>query len=526
MTLRGPASTISDLLVSASDRYAQRLAIIDGEKHLSYRELLASAESFAEMLTTLGVDRGERVGIVLPRSADAVAAFFGIALAGAVAVPISEQLKAPQVAQTIADARASAVVTDARHELLLPAPAPAPAAILRLVIPDGGALSDAAPFAVSSLRPSPVPAIGKDLAALLYTSGSTGRPKGIMVTHENLTWGAAIVAAYLELGRDDRLVTALPLSFDYGLNQVLAAIDAGASVVVVRSPHPGVITRAIENEGATGLAGVPVLWHQLAGRYSPFFERTLPTLRYITNTGGSLAPELVARFRAEKPHVRVFLMYGFTEAFRSTYLDPDEIDRRPTSIGRAIPNTEVLVVDECGRICAPGEVGELVHRGPTVAAGYWDDPTSTAQTFRPNNLPHGTGETIAYSGDLVRRDEDGFLYFVGRRDELFKSRGIRLNPEQIELELRRCEAIADAIVFTTPGAGSDGEPSIVAAFVASTAEDPVSAAQQFCRSELPAHMRPARLEPVAEIPRTPHGKPDREQARRLWGQKQVAIGHR
>jgi acyl-CoA synthetase (AMP-forming)/AMP-acid ligase II len=295
---------------------------------------------------------------------------------------------------------------------------------------------------------------------------------------------------------------------------------------VERSSQPVALCRAIEREGVTGLAGVPLLWQQLAEPYSPFFSRTLSSLRYVTNSGGAIDPAVVARFRVEKPDVRVFLMYGFTEAFRSTYLDPSEVDHRPTSIGRAVPNVEILVINEHGEICGPGETGELVHRGPTVAAGYWDDPAATARTFRSwlatdgeaDQRQCGGGEIVAYSGDLVKADDDGYLYFVGRRDELFKSRGIRLNPEQIEIELRCCDAIADAIVFTLPDTQRRGEPLIVAAFVASDVADPLAVVERFCRSELPAHMRPARLELVAELPMTANGKPDRVRARELFGE--------
>ena len=391
-----------------------------------------------------------------------------------------------------------------------------PEASDRVLVDEHGPLAPATPAATG--RPAAVdpPAIGRDLAVLLYTSGSTGRPKGVMVTHENLLWGAAIVAGYLGLTADDRLALALPLSFDYGLNQVTSAALAGACVVIERSTHPAAFCRTLEREAVTGLAGVPLLWRQLLSRHSPFADMRLPALRYATNTGGVLEPAIVRRLRAAKPSVRLFLMYGLTEAFRSTFLDPCDVDAHPDSIGRAIPNAEILVVDGDARECAPGEVGELVHRGPTVAAGYWGDPEGTARVFR--RRPHDpSGETVVYSGDLVRRDEAGLLYFEGRRDALFKSRGVRVNPEEIEIELRRCSDVADVIVFLTLGESSSAEPNIVAAFVAARDGDATEAVHRFCRSDLPPYMRPARLVAVDDIPRTPHGKPDRVGASALWG---------
>jgi acyl-CoA synthetase (AMP-forming)/AMP-acid ligase II len=535
----GAAYTVPDLLLRASEHHHRRIAVVDGERRLTYDALLEEARGYGEALASLGVRRGDRVGMVLPRSANAIAALFGITFAGAVAVPVGERVKHAQVAYTLIHARATAVVTDARHEQLLCDVSPE--AVTRLVIAEPGARSG-----VSNARSRESarsvrrrfcwppgsehegePPIGKDLALLMYTSGSTGRPKGIMVTHENMTWGAAIVADYLQLTDEDKTVTALPFSFDYGLNQVMTMVHVGGCVVVERSSHPPALCRAIEREGVTGLAGVPLLWQQLADRRSPFFGSTFPSLRYVTNSGGILDPAIVARFGVEKPEVRVFLMYGFTEAFRSTYLDPAEAASRPTSIGRAIPNTEVLVFNEHGEMCALGETGELVHRGPTVAAGYWQDPAATARTFRTGSRKVGAGdhlqdadaEIVAYSGDIVRSDDEGFLYFVGRRDELFKSRGIRLNPEQIEIELRRCDAIEDVIVFTVSNADSGTEPSIVATYVAADTPDPLVAAERFCRSELPAHMRPARFELVSELPATANGKPDRRRARELWGER-------
>lgn len=518
--LVGPAYTVPDMLLHACDRDPRAIAIVDGNRRVAYSELLDAATGYAEALGSLGVHRGDRVGIVLPRSADAIAAFFGITFAGAVAVPLGERVKEPQVTYTLTHARAHAVVTDDRHKPLLDGVPPR--TVVRMLISElhgRSAQTGALARVCDPRRP-----IGKDLAALMYTSGSTGRPKGIMVTHENLTWGAAIVADYLELTPEDRTITALPFSFDYGLNQVLTMIHVGGCVVVERSSNPASLCRAIDREAATGLAGVPLLWQQLAGRGSPFFALTLSSLRYVTNSGGALDPAIVGRFQVEKPDVRVYLMYGFTEAFRSTYLDPAEVARRPTSIGRAIPNVEILVVNEHGQTCLTGETGELVHRGPTVAAGYWDDPTATAKTFRtgPPNVglaaspQWSDAEIMAYSGDFVRQDHEAYLYFVGRRDELFKSRGIRLNPEQIEIELRRCEAIEDVVVFAVWDADGHAEPAIVAAFVASGAPDPV-AVERFCRSELPAHMRPACMRMVEELPLTTNGKLDRARARELWG---------
>jgi amino acid adenylation domain-containing protein len=501
-----PAYTVSDLLRRAGRLWGERPALVDGELRLCYEELLALASAHAEMLSTAGVRRGDRVAVFLPRSAAAVAALYGIAAAGAVAVPLAERFRSAQLEHVLRDAGVETVLTDARLATALEG-LPVHALLTR---------EDGYPAAATE-RPArsrmEARSIGRDLAALLYTSGSTGRPKGVMVTHENLVWGASIVAEYLALEPEDRLALALPLSFDYGLNQVLSATAAGACVVIDRSTHPAALCRTLERERISGLAGVPFLWQHLTQRHSPFLRLELPFLRYVTNSGGRLPTQLVRTLREAKPGLRLFLMYGLTEAFRSTYLPPEEVDRRPDSIGRPIPNSEILVLTEEGRLCEAGQTGELVHRGPTVAAGYWGDPRATARTFR--SLPGGLvqDERVVYSGDLVRRDEEGFLYFVGRRDGLFKIRGIRTNAEEIELELLRCGHVADVVVFTE---GNTEEPTIAAAYVPATPPADNEAVMHFCREELPPYMRPARLMAVQGVPRTAHQKPDRAQAALLW----------
>jgi amino acid adenylation domain-containing protein len=503
-----PVCTLAELLQNAADRWGERTAVVDGNLQLTYSELLKAANDHCSAIRELGVEAGDRVGILLGRSAAAVAAWYGVAFAGGVVVPVSDRLKLVQVGHLLADARASAVITDERHAHLLDG-----SSARRILISNGTGPGAALELAGGRER---VRAIGRDLAALLYSSGSTGRPKGIMVTHENLLWGAAIVAAYLELSAEDRLALALPLSFDYGLNQVLSAAVVGARIVIERSSHPAALCRTMEREGVTGLAGVPFLWQQLTARHSPFLALELPRLRYLTNTGGGLAPAIVERIRQAKPNVRLYLMYGLTEAFRSTCLDPAEVDRRPGSIGRPIANTEILVISEDGRLCAAGEVGELVHRGPTVAAGYWGDPQATARTFRASPLDPEGLERVVYSGDLVRSDDCGYLYFVGRRDGLFKSRGIRVNAEEVEVELRRCAEVADAVAFSEEVAAG-GDREIVVAYVPTAAGTGREAVERFCRSELPVHLRPVRVHEVAEIPRTAHDKPDRLQAAATWG---------
>ena len=337
-----------------------------------------------------------------------------------------------------------------------------------------------------------------------------------MVTHANLLAGARIVAGYLGLGPADRTLSALAWSFDAGLNQVLATMWAGGTLVITESTYPPDICHALSADGITGLAGVPPLWEMLVSRPSAFLHTNLPRLRYITNTGGGIRPATLGRIRRSHPRTAIYLMYGLTEAFRSTYLPPELVDTRPDSIGLAIPDTEILVLNKAGLITDPDEAGELVHRGPTVAAGYWRDPGATAKVFRPSPFapPGAVPEYVVYSGDYVRRDEAGYLYYVGRRDEQFKSRGYRVNPTEIELGLGGSGLLREVIVFAEPGRGGDN--TIVAAVLpAEPASFETGLLEAYCRRVLPSHQWPGRYHVLSELPRTSSGKVDRAAIRGL-----------
>jgi acyl-CoA synthetase (AMP-forming)/AMP-acid ligase II len=335
-----------------------------------------------------------------------------------------------------------------------------------------------------------------------------------MLSHDNLVSGAVIVADYLGLSAADKTLALLPWSFDYGLNQVLATFAASGAVVIQRSAFPPDICRTLASAGITGMAGVPTLWAAMTGPQSPFLRHQYPCLRYLTNSGGTLPVTVIRTLRAAHPGTALYAMYGLTEAFRSTFLNPALIDAKPTAIGRPIPNTDVLVIDDHGAICPPGAEGQFVHRGPTVAMGYWRDPAATAAVFRPRPAGfRGAGqETVVYTGDYGHADADGDLYFTGRRDEIFKSRGIRVTPAEIEAEIMRSGMISDLVVTAAP----DGNAGTVILLTVQPGDRSFSldALQDYCRTELAVHMRPHRITVMNPIPRTPHGKIDRPMVRR------------
>lgn len=347
-----PGARIEDALLERGLRDGGRLAVTDGELAWSYASLTRRAAGVAASLAGAGVAAGDRVCIYLERTPACVAALHGAWLAGAVAVPVNEGLRSRQVAHIVRHSECALFVSDERKLARLDSDALGGVATLVL---------EAEPREAEPQRGDATrrPAGGAEPAAILYTSGSTGRPKGILLSHENLRAGARIVARYLEVGAGERILGVLPFSFDYGLNQLLTAVARGASLHLQRSPFPADVCRSLERERITAMAAVPPLWIELMEGRSPFPQQAFPALRYITSSGGVFPVELVRRYRAHLPHVRIYLMYGLSEAFRSTFLPPDEIDVRPGSMGRAIPETELLVLDEQGAACAPDQVGEL-----------------------------------------------------------------------------------------------------------------------------------------------------------------------
>lgn len=478
----------------------ERTAIVERESSIDWRTLCAHAGAVTAHLLSNGVRSGDRVGVFVERGAGAAAAFFGTLAAGAIAININETLRPRQIEYILHHAGASRWLTSAGLLARLPRAVdhPAPYADVGELIAAGD------PLAAGT---EPQWRSGSDVAHIIYTSGSTGLPKGVAVTHANLWAGTRAVAAYLQLDNQDRIASLLPFSFDYGLNQLLCAAHLGAALVVERSPLPQQIVATLRARDVTVLPCVPALWLQLLSAPT-FAEAPLRELRAMTNTGGRLPVDAVRRLRACQPQANLFLMYGLTEAFRATYLPPEHVDAHPDSIGIAIPGAEILVLREDGTPCAPHEEGELVQRGPTVAAGYWNDPASTARVFRSNPVrPPGApdAERVVFSGDLVWRDDQGLLYFIGRRDHMIKTLGYRVSPDEIANVLHASGEVAAAVVSGEPD-GQRGEE--IVAHVVLRSGGSVESLARFCGVELPRYMQPTRFEVHTELPRTASGKFD------------------
>ena len=473
-------------------------ALLTREGPLDYAGLEAAVASLAAALQGRGLAAGERVASWLPKTRMTALLPLACARAALVHVPVNPLLKRAQVAHILADSEASLLVTGkARLNTLEPGDLPPGcAAILE---EEGAAMTTAA----HGLPPSSADPDG--LVALLYTSGSTGRPKGVMLSHANLWLGAIGVAHYLGLTPQDRVLAVLPFAFDYGQNQLLSAWAAGASAIPIEYLAARDVVRAVERFDATTLAGVPPLWVQLVEAQWP--PRAALALRRLTNSGGRLPASIVRRKRELFPAAEIHLMYGLTEAFRSTSLDPAFVDIHPDSIGTAVPFAEVMAIGADGGLTAPDEEGELVHAGPLVAKGYWKDSGRSAERFRPAPAASRYGGLAVWSGDRVRQDEEGLFYFVGRADAMIKTSGNRVSPTEVEEAAVASGLVAEAVALGFPDPRLGEAIALVVRPVGTAAEEEL---RSFLKRELPNFMQPQAIVWREELPRGPNGKLDRE----------------
>ncbi len=509
-------SLLPELIQRAAARRAEDTALRFKGRALAYGELATLVERVAHGLLALGLKRAERVAVYLPKQFETVASFFGASLAGGVFVPVNMLLKPDQVAHILRDCSVRVLVTSAERLKELEAVLGECPDLAHIVLVGDAPASTPAGKKMLTWETLLAAPPGKahrvidgDMAAILYTSGSTGKPKGVVLSHRNMMAGAKSVAEYLQNLPEDRLLAVLPFSFDYGFSQLSTAFLSGASVTLMDYLFARDVVTMAAKERITGLAGVPPLWIQLAEQNWPAEARD--SLRYITNSGGAMPRATLDRLRAALPKTKPFLMYGLTEAFRSTFLPPEEVDRRPDSMGKAIPNAEILVVRPDGTICDADEPGELVHRGALVALGYWNDPQKTAERFKPapgQDPGLVLSELAVWSGDTVRRDAEGFLYFIGRRDEMIKTSGYRVSPTEVEEVLYATGLVRDAVAVGVSHPGLGQAVVIVAAAADGRTADSDALLTQ-CRQRLPTFMVPLHIEWRDALPRNPNGKFDR-----------------
>ena len=506
------ALLVRDFLEISADRLPEKIALICDGKRLSYRELDGMADRLAHGLREIGVRDGHRVAIYLHNSVEAVVGIFAILKAGATFVVINPTIKRIKLIYILNDCRASALITD---------PVGDPAGLLsetESIVPSllGCILCCNTPVEPANrsarcLRFEEVlerfPAtrlprenIDLDLACLIYTSGTTGDPKGVMSDHSNVVFATSSIIEYLGNVENDIVINILPLSFDYGLYQLLMTFKFGGTLVLERSfTYPAAVLKRIEKERVTGFPGVPTVYALLLPMDLSGFD--LSSLRYLTNTAAALPVSHIEELRRKFPNVTIFSMYGLTETKRTLYLPPSELDRRPGSVGIPIPGTEAWIADESGRRLPPGEVGELVVRGRHVMRGYWGAPEMTALRFRIDPL---TGDRVCHTGDLFRTDAEGFFYFVARRDDMIKSRGEKVPPKEVENAIYRITSVREVAVIGVPDAVLG--QAIKAFVVTSDATLTEKQVLAHCRANLEDFMIPKTVEFCAELPKTTTGK--------------------
>ncbi len=526
-------------------------ALLYKQQQITYQQLWLACGQVAEKFSHLALEPGSRIAVYLPKLPETIFALFGASVSGMVFVPVNPLLKPAQVAHILQDSGATVLITSCSRARQLSDKLASCGALHHLICIDASvknSLKDAIATSVdnepelnhicfhddlglsekstnsqTTSTASPAPITSQDIAAILYTSGSTGKPKGVVLTHENLLAGAQSVASYLNNHQDDRLLALLPLSFDYGLNQITSAFFVGASTVLMDFFFPRDVIKAFEQYQITGLAAVPPLWQQLSQLDWP--ETATKHLRYFTNSGGAMPGITLNRLRALFPQATPFLMYGLTEAFRSTYLDPAQIEHRSGSIGKAIPGAEILVLNPDLTECAENEIGELVHLGVHVAKGYWQDEEKTRQKFKPLKRAGRSTETAVWSGDQVYRDEEGYLYFVARADEMIKTSGYRVSPEEIEEILLQHPQVEQAVALGAPHPTLDQAIVVVVTELLSLPSNQPSNQEgeteqlhtkltsdsilKYCKQQLPGFMVPQLISIRDSIPKNANGKLDR-----------------
>jgi len=499
---------IHQFLENSADRVPDKVALICDGQRLTYADVEAQANRLANALRAQGLQRGDRVALYLPNSVEMAIAIFAVLKAGGIFVPINPTTKYDKCAYILNHCAARSLITSGRQtelvsQLLEHVPSLKTVVLVsptKEVNHDLFIRYDAIQADYSEHRPTHIN-IDLDLACLIYTSGSTGEPKGVMSDHSNVVFAASSIIQYLGNVESDIVIGLLPLSFDYGLYQLLMTIKFGGTLVLETGfTYPAVILKRIEEERVTGFPGVPTIFTVLLKMDLSNYD--LSSLRYLTNTAAALPPSHIAEIRDKFPWVTLFSMYGLTETKRTLYLPPDQLEHRSSSVGIPIPGTEAWIENDHGQRLEAGQVGELVVRGRHVMRGYWNAPEKTAARFRPGPLP---GERLCYTGDLFRTDEDGFFYFVARKDDVIKSRGEKVPPKEVEQVLYALEGVQEAAVIGVP------DPVLgqaVKAFVVLNSGSSLTIGDllHHCRANLEDFMVPRFMEIRTELPKSANGK--------------------
>lgn len=507
---------VQDFLQNSAATYPDKTALVFNKERYTYAELESKTNRLANALIECGIERSDRVVIFLPNSVETVCSIFAILKASATFVVVNPTTKVDKLVYILNNCNASALITSYTNASLgLDVVSKVPS--LKLVVlcrrKEASAAENDRFYDYNSLMEShsnSLPmchCIDQDLACLIYTSGSTGDPKGVVSGHNNMIFVSNSVITYLENTPDDIVINVLPLSFDYGLYQLLMVFRFGGTLVLETSfTYVASVLQRMESEKVTGLPGVPTLFSILVNMDLGQYD--LSSLRYITNTAAALPPKHITELREKFPWATIYSMYGLTESKRTLYLPPEQIDKRPGSVGIAIPGTEVWIEDEDGNRVKPGEVGELVIRGSHVMRGYWNDPETTNRVYRSGPTP---GERILFSGDLFKMDDEGYLYFVSRKDDIIKSRGEKVSPKEIENVLYSMDEVIEAAIVGIPDAILG--QAIKAYVVLKSKKLNENDIKLYCKKHLEVFMIPNHVEIVESLPKTSSGKISKKELR-------------
>ena len=504
---------LHDFLLQSARRLPDKIALVCQKNRLSYAEIDARSNALAHTLIERGVERGDRVIIFADNTVETVVSFWAVLKANAVVSVVNPLTKGDKLRYLLDDCRAVVMITDGHLTRIFAEVVKDSKHLKALIISgkldaeklEGGppAISwDDALASGDRTKPPPRTAIDIDLAAIVYTSGSTGDPKGVMLTHRNMLTAATSVSTYLEMEEDDIVLGVLPVSFDYGLYQMLMSYRLGARLVLERSfTFPAQVLKVMVEEKVTGFPGVPTIF-AILGELKNLADYDFSQIRFVTNTAAALPVKHITMLRKIFPQARVYSMYGLTECKRCTYLPPKDIDRKPASVGIAIPNTEMWIVGEDDQRLGPDQVGQLVIRGATVMRGYWEKPEQTAKKLRPGPLP---GELVLYTGDYCKMDDEGYLYFVGRMDDVIKSRGEKVAPKEVENALVHIPGVKEVAVIGVP---DEILGQAVKAFVVPEKGVTLTARQIIgeAQGRLENFMVPKYVEIVPDLPKTTTGK--------------------
>jgi len=503
---------LQDYLTHSARRLPDKVALVCQKQRVTYRALDERSNALAHTLIRRGVRRGDRVMVFSDNTVETAISFWAALKADAVVSIVNPLTKSDKLHYLINDCRPAALITDAHLYPVWRAPCQSP--YLKCIVVSGRLDEDKScgvprllPWndALAQGDPARSPerkSIDIDLAAIIYTSGSTGEPKGVMLTHRNMLTACTSISGYLEVREDEVILNVLPLAFDYGLYQMIMAFRQGARLVLERSfAFPAQTVRLMVEEGVTGLPGVPAIFAILS-EMKTLGEHDLSRIRYVTNTTAALPLKHILSLKGMFPGARIYSMYGLTECKRCAYLPPADLERKPGSVGIAIPNTEMWIIDDLGRKVPPNTVGQLVIRGATVMKGYWEKPEASARMLKPGPLP---GEQVLHTGDYCRMDQEGYLYFVGRADDIFKSGGEKVAPKEVEAVLYNIPGVREAAVIGVPDEilGHAVKAYVVLEAGAALGEKEV---KRHCQEKLESCFVPKHVQFVAELPRTDTGK--------------------